>query len=103
MDKQRPDEYSALADYVLYETLKPLFAHAKNPAITSQGRKALARQRPRYDEDDTYEERKTKPWKFEKRYLLTTFRWTLQHMTVGFNFVDLPLGCLQTEPEKKRN
>ena len=71
---------SVLVDHILRKTLKPLFASSKNPAITPQGRKAIAPLPTKLD--TAVLEKDSKPWKYEKRYMITVFRWVLSNLDV---------------------
>ncbi|CAD6583397.1 MAG: hypothetical protein ASARMPREDX12_005298 [Alectoria sarmentosa] len=64
---------------LLQERIKPLFAKTKNPAITSQGRKAtdpLPSAATVYSHLDS----ETKPWKYRDSYIVTVFQWVLKHL-----------------------
>ena len=66
---------------LLQERIKPLFAKTKNPAITSQGRKAtdpLPSAATVYSHLDS----ETKPWKYRDSYIVTVFQWVLKHLDV---------------------
>jgi hypothetical protein len=69
-----------LADHVLQELIRPLFAKSKHPEITTQGRKAL-RPSPRIH-DSSLLKAETKPWRFGKIYSVTVFRWVLLNFKV---------------------
>ncbi|KAI9827262.1 MAG: hypothetical protein M1832_005400 [Thelocarpon impressellum] len=67
-----------LVEHILRGVIRPRFAKSKNPAITAQGRKAIAPPRRVYEA--IHEEADAKPWKFKEVYLLTVLRWTLQNL-----------------------
>lgn len=73
-------ERSVLIEHILRKSIRPLFAKSKNPAITAQGRKAMA---PLPTKLEALEDEKDiKPWKYEKGYIITVFRWVLQNLDV---------------------
>lgn len=42
--------------------------------------------RAKFDDDTLLAEKETKPWKFERAYMLTAFRWVLLRIDVRFPF-----------------
>lgn len=83
-----PVTKSALFDHILSKIVKPIFARTKkNPDVTSEGRKAMSTNLMRTKHERSgggvvfgKEEKHTKPWKYDKRYILTIFRWVLLNM-----------------------
>lgn len=80
-----------IIERVLKEKLRPLFTKAKNPAITSEGRKKLHPVPPtRFDAsalDDS-----TKPWKNTDIYATRVLSWIISQYEVSAD--DIPPGKL---------
>lgn len=72
---------SVLIDYILRNVIIPLFAKSQNPAVTSQGRRAIAPMPVGHDYEIS--DRDTKPWKYDKVYIVAVFRWVLQNLDVS--------------------
>ena len=66
---------------VLADSIKPLFAKSKNPAVTEQGRKVIHPLPQPLDMSDM--ETSSKPWKFRDIYIVTVYRWVLTRLTVS--------------------
>jgi hypothetical protein len=70
-----------LLENILKQNVKPLFSKARNPAITSAGRKNVHPvPLPRFDSslfDD-----KSKPWKFKDAYSITVLTWIINRYLV---------------------
>ena len=83
-----PITKSDLFDHILAKIVKPIFARTrKNPDVTSQGRKAMSTNLNRTKHERSgggvvfgKEEKSTKPWKYDKRYILTIIRYLLLNM-----------------------
>lgn len=77
---------STVLECILRQRIKPLFAKVKNWNITAQGRKAMGvgTVRAAYDDNggSAFGEQAAKPWKFDKRYIMTVFRWVVMKMNV---------------------
>ena len=66
---------------LLQERIKPLFAEAKNPAITQQGRRAI---NPIHSSATAHIDldSEAKPWKYRDAYSVTVFQWVLKQLDV---------------------
>lgn len=73
-------EPATLIDHILRKSIRPLFSKSKNPSITAQGRKAILVLPTRFEALE--DEKEIKPWKYEKGYIITVFRWALQNLDV---------------------
>ena len=78
--KAESKSFRSLIGVLLEQHVKPLFAKTKNPAITSQGRKAIGSAPTNYLLSDP--ESELKPWKFHDVYVVTMFRWILENLDV---------------------
>lgn len=76
--KAESKSFRSLIGVLLEQHVKPLFAKTKNPAITSQGRKAIGSAPTNYLLSDP--ESELKPWKFHDVYVVTMFRWILENL-----------------------
>lgn len=78
--------FRSLITLLLEQRVKPLFATTaqQNPAITSQGRKAINSSAPSnyHMMSGDPEGRQVKPWKFHHVYVVTMFRWILESIHV---------------------
>ena len=81
LNEDAPERRQDLLSSVLQEKVKPLFAKSKNPAITQQGRKVMQPIPGKFETSD--QEVEIKPWKFDKVYIVTVFRWVLARLDVG--------------------
>ncbi|KAF2143828.1 uncharacterized protein K452DRAFT_224781 [Aplosporella prunicola CBS 121167] len=67
-----------LAAHFLRLTIRPLFAKARNPEITRQGRKSMQTERARTNIALLEDETETQPWKSARaQYALDLLRWTV--------------------------
>ncbi|RDW80823.1 hypothetical protein BP5796_05521 [Coleophoma crateriformis] len=68
-----------LVDFLLRETIQPLFSKTKPAAITSTGRKAMPTSAPprRFETADM--DPANKPWKFKDLWAVTVFNWIVDH------------------------
>ncbi|RDW69699.1 hypothetical protein BP6252_08719 [Coleophoma cylindrospora] len=68
-----------LVDFLLKETIRPLFSKSKPAAITSTGRKAMPTSAPprRFETADM--DPANKPWKFKDLWAITVFNWIVDH------------------------
>lgn len=78
--RAEPKSFGSLITLLLQQHVKPLFAKTSNPAITSQGRKAVTSTQTNYLLGDP--ESELKPWKFHHVYVVTMFRWILENLDV---------------------
>ena len=76
-----PIQLPSLLHSLLQNRIKPLFARSKNPAITSQGRKAID---PLPSNDNLHSDldAENKPWKYRDVYIVTLFQWVLMQLDV---------------------
>lgn len=75
-------------EYILKDTVKPLFSKTRNPAITAAGRKNLHPiPQPRFDPGLFDPE--TKPWKTRDIYVITLLSWIISKYSVRFNLLCL--------------
>lgn len=71
-----------MIERVLKEKLRPLFTKAKNPAITSEGRKNF-HPIPRTRFDGSVLDDSTKPWKSTDIYATSVLSWIISQYEVG--------------------
>ncbi|KAH7035688.1 uncharacterized protein B0I36DRAFT_264958 [Microdochium trichocladiopsis] len=63
---------------VLHAFIRPLFSKSRPATVTASGRKAEFVQTSRYDTFNADAEA-NKPWKYQSRYAITVFAWTVDH------------------------
>ncbi|KAL2851623.1 hypothetical protein BJY01DRAFT_232881 [Aspergillus pseudoustus] len=74
--ESNPSSFWNILESILKNRIKPLFAKAKNPAITASGRKSLHPiPLPRFDLSILDPE--TKPWKTHNVHITTVFSWII--------------------------
>ena len=78
--RQGKGDLPSIVGAILKHNVRPLFAKSKNPAITSQGRKNIRTVQAGYD--STVVDPETKSWKYRHPYIVSVFRWVLQHLDV---------------------
>lgn len=81
--RQAKDYFLLIVGAILKDSVRPLFARSKNPAITSQGRKNIRVIHARYD--STVVDPESKPWRYQRPYIVSVFRWILQNLNVRFS------------------
>lgn len=73
----------SIIEQILKDTIKPLFAKTKNPAITATGRKNYnPLPLPRFD--SSILDPASKPWKGQEVYATTVFAWLVCQYRVSF-------------------
>lgn len=80
LSRAEPKRFRSFVTVLLEQHVKAQFAKTKNPAITSQGRKAIVVESTNYLVNDP--ENELKPWKFHHVYVVTMFRWILENLDV---------------------
>lgn len=78
--KAESKSFQSLITLLLEQQVKPLFAKTKNPAITSQGRRAIGSPPTNYLISDP--ETELKRWKSHDVYVVAMFRWILESLDV---------------------
>lgn len=78
--KDRPKDLNILLTRLLQEKIRPLFAKCRSKEITEQGRKAVNTLPGAFMPSDL--EATKKPWKFRNVYVVTVFKWVLEHLDV---------------------
>ncbi|KAK7527194.1 uncharacterized protein IWZ02DRAFT_515295 [Phyllosticta citriasiana] len=80
--KKKGELTSHLASHFLQLTIRPLFAKARNPEITAQGRRAMQANKPRTYQSLSVVAMESIPWKEEKnKHVISLLRWVVATMT----------------------
>lgn len=87
--KEQLESKGFLVDFLLRDTIRPLFLKSKPAAITATGRKAMPTSAPprRFEAADM--DPANKPWKFKNVWAITVFSWVVEQAEVRDVFPSL--------------